>query len=345
MPVSLADLVLSDKHDLHPPSFVSSLKAVVKQSAKFVLDKSASEVVATLLRDDPDLVAKEVPHLRVPVNPMFVEVDVVTSAEVMGATTSSESDTVNGYLFSGDIVVIFARNVRKNAFIWPMAYLLHTAFDDAHPLSQQNYLRMAWSRGPLEKLDDAGRRSMLAHSPFLMRTHLEDTSFLNLLEESSGDLAMIASLLIHLNRPSVTVISNRVPSSRTFVRGHMVRTVPYTRLTFRSDSTVIIKAERASSRGRGLPPGYEVLRRRGSWVRDKVAMEYEAELGCQHQWAIADDFGFKPDNIRHRCQICGGKRWWRSEINKDPESEKSYLIRGVVPDHLGGTLQTKGKTS
>jgi hypothetical protein len=302
--------------------------ARMRQARKYVLSTEATRVVAELVRDDPGSIARVSTTVRAPHDLMWVEIDNPVFWETMNGRPGdlSTMDTRVGYLIDSDRAYCIASNREPpGACLWPMAYELHTPWsqqsrDYFQQISQLTPEEFLWGSSIYRLKDD--ERGLLGqnHSAGFLKLHpkLRGHRLTMILPEGTADLRNIVALLSVLSGELLEPVLGSVTASRrTFSGGRTVRLHEYTAVAHLRRR---VQEDRATSNQEPPPgplAGRVVDHRRGHWVHDGEARDYAAIAGCIHEWEAASDFGsIRVDNQRFRCRVCGGKRWWRSEIDR-----------------------------
>jgi hypothetical protein len=305
--------------------YPEGIKAV-HRAEKYVFDSRASELIGRAIHDHPELIAAIAPTVRAPHHATWVEVDNRAFWErANGYRGSPAMDARVGYLVVGDDVYCFADGPSAaGAVIWPVAYKLHVPWTDESRARIAGITRMnpddylwgsAANRLPPELLGSLADH----HSARLLKVKGGfDIADLNIpiLKEGSADLRNIVALLGALTGDLFSPTIVEISAKRTFSGGRSVRASAYRSVTH--------LVQRVYPPRSSPPQGAQgdrrgpVEHRRGSWVHDAVARSHGSAAGCSHAWLAADDFGSKatPNPQRFRCAECGGKRWWRSSIDR-----------------------------
>lgn len=314
-------------NNLVAPAVATALQTKIRSARRFVFDAAASERVATVVRDIPELIVRESQLARAPFDMTWIEYDAraywltVTQQHHVDMT----SDIRVGFLVDHNRVSVIAEG-QDGCGVFPFAYHLNTEWppeDQARFCHQMGILPPEidfWLWGSsANRFIERGETSLLRK----LRDHnmAECTmapryNASNLLDGGSGDLRTILALLLMLNRPSVVSYRNALPAARGWI-GNKMR-------PFMSHTTVSVSLDPVSTlRLIGTSAGDSVSRRRhevrGHYCHDKTARDYMLIAGCMHDWQACDEewtpwLNAPLDDVNHWiCRVCSGKRWWRKD--------------------------------
>jgi hypothetical protein len=141
-----------------------------------------------------------------------------------------------------------------------------------------------------------------------------------LVKETIGDLKNVVALMLLLNRPHLTEYRQSVPRALGWIGNKRKPLLDHTVVTIPIDARPVIRS--IGQPGVGEGPLRRRHRVRGTWCHNEEAREYAAIAGCIHEWqpdtAWRDDDPDDPDH--YKCEVCGGKRWWRVEHKRGSEA-------------------------
>lgn len=301
-----------------------------RNAHKYVLSESAAKLVATLIRNEPELIALAASTVKAPHDLMWVEWGNRPFWEVINGTAGDiQMDSTVGYLVDqGRAYCISSNDQLQGGCLWPFCYDLHRPWSDEDRNAFSNVTQtainlMLWGR-TITKLEPNQLEKLSAHhAPAILPIMLPNAnSFLkHVVRQGSGDLRNIVAILSVLNGDLMkTMTSSNRLRGRTFSGGKSIRLHDYVSVIHLHRTAHIDHTP-----GTGTPRG-PVETRRGHWVSNDVARSYAEIAGCRHVWTSTIYGDKRLNNPRFICTECGGKRWWRSEIT----SEKS-ATRRVVP--------------
>lgn len=381
-----SDLTLADrflayrneaKHRMFHDRTVEHMQRALRGAHRFILDRSAAERVAHIVRTVPDLLAREHQFARAPYDITWIEwpsfhywmelrKEDPEHYESLGSFGSIESaDYEVGYLIDhGRINVISAgtgpHGTNAKPLLTPNQYLLHTEWDaDAKNrfshlvgISPKNVDSLLWgsswnhlSPDEQARLTSLNTAEFLPLHPSIAGRFNEHGAMHSFLRGASGDLRTVIALLLVLNRPSITTYAHVGNRGRTIHRGKVLPLLSHTKVTISIDPVPILRLI-------GTPSGDSVARRRHEvrhhYKQDKAAREYAHIAGCVHEFRPADeewnwDDTTPIDEIKHWvCTQCGGKRWWVRTYHRGDESlghvhHDSYEVTAAGTENDEGT--------
>jgi hypothetical protein len=304
----------------------------LRKARRFVFDDAATERVARMCVNSPDLIADHSEFARAPFETTWIECNPYILHEVFrGHMPTTGEDTRIGFLFVGNTVYTGVKNAdtpqrRGSAVFLPQVYRLHQpmSFED----EQEACRLMGLSRMMLDSffwgvsynhLDPSRRRALRASHTlnwaFDQQRHMTDGVLSNMAQlGGAGDLRVIIALALMLIRPSMLKVIHEQAEERH-------RTIMGPR-TFFTHNVVTIKmrpeamVRRVCSTAR---KEYATKRRhevRGTYCHDRPAKSRT----CIHDWREIEP-------TQWQCVKCGGKRWWRKA------HERGDVKRGWVNKH------------
>jgi len=323
---------------------IDQLKRSVRAAHRFLLDDDASDRLADVIYEVPDLLAREQHFARAPFDITWIELTAMSFFDRLEFLhhrddkafhlTGDRGTTDNrlAFLIDHNRLMSFACGTRDepNSHCYPttLVYQLHTEwpiedqleFSARTMISRMQIGMLMWG-STWDRIDKDARRALRDNTMVEFLPTKQTPSPYNMtqvLQGGVGDLRTAIALLLMLNRPSITRY-RQVDRGRGFVRGKLK--------PFLSHSTVNISFDAAQVLSLiGTPAGDGVPRRRhevrGHFCHDKTAREYMRIAGCIHEWVATDrEWTPWPDAKEDEadnwiCSSCGGKRWWRHEHHR-----------------------------
>ena len=306
----------------------------VRQARKLVFDVEATERVASVVRDIPELILRESQFARAPFDLTWIEYDAAAYWEtLMGHPQNPDDNTVDtrvGFLIDHNRVNVVmegtSRETNGNG-LYPIAYHLNTEWpaEDQRRFAEFTHTSRlgldVWlwgstaqhfmdtgQTGLMRTLRDHNMAEWIGNPAYTLNVRRTD-----LLGGAQGDLRTVIALLLMINRPAVVQYKHTLPNARGFIRNKLL---PYLSHTVVSVSLDAVKTLRLI----GTPEGEAIERRRhevrGHYCHDHTAREYMRIAGCMHDWQPCDETWARSDaapaEVNHwTCGTCGGKRWWR----------------------------------
>jgi hypothetical protein len=299
----------------------------LKLAKHFVFDHQASEYCATLLKQEPRIVADAQDFAIPPFDRTYIEIDFKTWYRVLaGKEPDAHADTRTGYLIVKNEVHCLSE-ARDGVGLSPIAYRLNQPFtlqEEVQLVKQLETSRTAldlffWGESALaftriEHVDGRheahldhewqkeGLRSLRANHGFsihapssLSLPKLWDSFY----QGSAGDLRNIIGLLLFLNRTSKTHYETEVP----MLPGRWIGRKQATFLKHRVISFSVNPVPRLLKLAAG-----ESIRRRLHDVRGHLCHNEVARTNNHdHDWQESE-----ANHLKWFCS-CGGLRWWRKQ--------------------------------
>lgn len=351
----LADLVLAPqviKESIVHKSVVQRIQSRLQMAKRFRLDHAGTLRYADVIKRIPDLIARNQSFARAPYDIMWVEFQFEAFYKHINADWSKwddRGDRTMGFLIDHDRAYLMTCGAYdKTVAICPFSYELHSPSDSQTPYVEwqaaevpgsyklANSMDIFFWGHAFDHLSDEDRAALRNHHhmrPLPLITGDEKKVadiYGRLLSECVGDLRNIVTLLLLLNRPSLTSFKQDFARKQGFIRGKLRQ--------FLSHSTVTIDLDPIPTLCLlGTKDGDGVSKRRhevrGHWCHNQEAHDYAQIAGCIHEWrrdfSYIDDDPDRPDHWL--CASCGGKRWWRHEHYRGTAelgfNEKEYLVR------------------
>lgn len=310
----------------------------VRDARRFVLDDRAIERFAKVTRDIPDLIAKNLEFAHAPYDITWVEFEFPRFYEMVTGTRGDENcDSHVGYLYDhGTVSVVTGGTVTQPSLVpslSPFVYDLHVewSFEEQLAFAQS----MGTSRGQIDAFMWGGAFATIAEENHrALRDHVRIRSLLidriadqtsaiwDLMETSSGEVRNIVTLLLLLNRPSLTRYVMDVPSTRGWIRNKVRPFMAHTVVTIPLDPEPTLRLVGTSDDAGVTKRRHEV---RGHYCHNAEGRGQR----CEHVW-IADDTAVDTgrEGRRWRCNVpgCGGKRWWR-DAHARGDASKGFVVK------------------
>lgn len=286
----------------------------LRNARRFVFDHAATERMAMMCRDSPNMIADYTEFARAPYETTWIECEAATLFDVVRGFKHNkpDEDTRIGFLFCGDHVYTAVKNAtagnkKGTALFLPQVYHLHEGM--TFEQEQEVCRVLGASRMMIDSffwgssyagLDPSRRRSLRASNSltFAFDKPLPDGALSNMLTGGgAGDLRVIIALALLLVRPSmVKVIGGHAEErhrttmgQRTFFAHNVV--------TIKMNPDVLIRRITNSAR-------IEYAKRRRHDVSGTYCHNRAGRGQCVHDWQE-----FEP--LHWECAKCHGLRWWR----------------------------------
>ena len=346
----LADRFLATPRDANAPlvhpKALDQMRSGIMKAERFVLDVEASERIAQVVMDVPDLLVREHRFARAPYDVTWIEYDAFAywmtfrNADPKRYDANGEygdpetADKLVGFLIDhGRInVVSVGKEANSIAMVTPLQYRLHTEWPVADQLefarrsgcSRLGIDAFLWGSSmdnmPSDQwrlLRDYNAVEFVPTNPkydMLVERMMKDAGMVNSVRGAVGELRTIIAILLMLNRPSLMRYRNSVPSHRQWLKGKFRPFMSHTTVTVSLDAVAGLRLVGTSNDDPALRRRHRV---RGHYCHDQTARDYMRIAGCIHDWQDMDaDWhpwpDAPPDEVDHwLCGSCGGKRWWR----------------------------------
>ncbi len=334
-PLLLADRLISSPSRalLVKRHVVNTLQGKIRSAHKFVFAASATTKVAEVIRDVPDLLAREIGFARPPYDVTWIEMDSNAYAKVLLPGIRSHLAQF-GYLIDHGscYCVITDRSIEhgENALVIPVCYELHTPSDASNyfKLSDDQLDMIFWGVGH-DKLEPALRAKLRANhsvrllpiregSELIGATSLTDWLH-QLFDSTAGDLCNIITALLLLNRPSLTTFTT-VPRASGLVRGKVRTYFAHSTVTFLLDPLPTLRLLGTERESGVVKRRHEV---RGHYCHNENGRSRD----CVHEWDVDFHREDDPKDPDHwKCRTCGGKRWWRTEHHRG-SAEVGFVVK------------------
>jgi hypothetical protein len=350
---TLADRFLATAHGslatnyLQRPYF-EGLHRKVRAAHKFVFDEAAATRIAHVVRDVPELILREHEFARAPFDLTWIEYPHWKFWREVGNDPLNQDATADhtiGYLIDGNMVSVVTGGTVGDPNMAPLPQIFHYYLNTEWPPAVMDEFIQhgggtirgldAYLWGTLKHMDEETRanlrnRYMVALAP-IRHDHranqtrgLLDSSF----KGSIGETRNIVTMLLMLNRPTLTRHVGSPPTVRGFIKGKVAPFMNHTRVTIDIDAVPTMRLL-------GTPSGEGVPRRlhevRGHFCHNAEAHEYARIAGCQHEWVACDDLwtpmaATRISDANHWvCDVCGGKRWWKHEHERGDRRRGSVI--------------------
>ena len=322
---------------------LQAIQARVRAAHRFVLDAEAITRVATVVRDIPELLVREIEFARAPFDTTWIEFPHWVYWLTLNDTDDNgdpSADHTVGYLVEHNRVNVVSGGVRSDPLrgceLLPIQYDLNTEWP---PEAQREFAarsetsrlgidQFLWGSSYTE-IDPAYRRILRERNAVtFIKGRYTEHSMRSLIDASRGEMRTIIALLLMLNRPTVTRFANVLPG-RGFSRGKLMPYLSHTTVQVDFDAVRTLRLI-------GTPAGEGVPRRRhevrGHFCHDKTARDMMRIAGCVHQWHGADEHWTPipetPGEERHRwvCSECAGRRWWKTSHERG-DAGKGFVVK------------------
>lgn len=340
-PILADEFVRNQSRSLCSRDTVTRVQRRVKDARHFVLDDNAIKRLGEVCRDIPDLIFRESKFARAPYEVTWIEIPNMPLLweTIMRQTSDVDADKTLGFLIDHDSVYVISDSGR----LLPIYYELKVPWPEAsrHAFAERCGVSVveieAFSWGYMKDgLAIAGVTDPNSPQAALRSAHSIDVlplaKDLNLKKVvaalfvgGAGELRTLITLLLLLNRPTLTKYVQDVPHYRGFIKGKQQ--------TFFQHHVVTIDLDpQPTLHMLGTLEGESISRRRhevrGTWCHNYDAREY-AKIGCIHEWVADPDWIGQddPDDPDHwLCSVCEGRRWWRNEMTRG-DSSKGYVVK------------------
>jgi len=349
---------------------IKSLQARARQAHRFVFDNEASERVACVVRDIPDLVVRESQFARAPFDLTWIEYQADPYWMTVNAGkylhNYEDRDRRVAYLIDHNRVNVVSEALQiGHCDVFPIAYHLNTEWEVSDQIAFAETMRISrldidkWFFGATANMfreagDDESLRALRASNmaELLVRPEWASEVMVSptenerttrgraMMSGSSGDLRTIIAFLLMLNRPSIVRYDRSFRNSRGWVRNRPQPFLAHTTVKVSLDAAQTLKLI-------GTPRGDSVPRRRhevrGHYCHSKSARDYARIAGCVHQWRATlgpeDEWapwteGLPGEANHWVCAECGGKRWWRIASERG-DASKGFVVKDgyAVAEH------------
>jgi hypothetical protein len=357
----------SQEERFYHPAAVDQMQRAARKAVKFVLNEEATERVARVVLEVPDLLVREHQFARAPYDITWIEYpahiywqtlrnakpDAYDRQGKWGSQDTADH-TVAYLIDHGRVNTITSGTVAdpdSPVFITPLQYQLNTEwplrdqlrFTEMAHLSRLMLAAVMWG-STFDSLDKEDWRSlrdnnvmeMVPLNPKHPKANVLKDNLSDSLRGSVGDVRTVIALLLMLNRPSITKYRH-VEGTRGFVRGKS--------LAYMSHTVVDVSLDAATTlRNIGTPGETNIEKRRhevrGHYCHDETAREYARIAGCIHEYQPHDE-NWKPwpdapsDEVNHWiCAQCGGRRWWRKSHMRGSAIE-GFVVKDGYQVSLG----------
>jgi len=324
-----------------------------KPARVFVLDEKAVTMLAHVMRNTPELIARAQEFARQPYDRMWVELDARLLYRLMTGQTPdfvNGDDTIGYFYDHGEVWVVAGEGAMSS--VSPVAYKLHQPWSIESQLRTCRLLGTTRSQldaflwgSSLERwiptggtVDDAyqavvnlsdedseDRRALRAsHSVVLPPVSDMDRvgadKWLTLFSGSAGDLRNIITILLLMNRQGVTRYIHDRPLTRGWIGNKQRPYAAHNVVTIDVDPTPVL---RRIGMTRGVEAGLRRHEVRGHYRRDVTYREATAR-GCVH--AMEPDPTSDHPDLSYRCTVCSGKRWWVSQFERG-DAGKGFVAK------------------
>lgn len=342
---TLADRFLAarDKPTLVSEAANESIRNRIRGAKQFVLDDAAADHIGRLMRDVPDLLIPQMRFARAPFERAWIEFDAsVLWKAHNGAEPDDKADSALGVFIDGNSAyTVIGGTIGGGTtppVLSPIAYDLNTPWGDADdddpvrqriemsnaladlglsPLTLQHFY---WGR-MFPSAQAAGVR-LFEHS--LRILPLRDARLKSVLpslwDTANGELRNILTILLMLNRPSLTRVVREQAKGRGFIGNKLAPYFAHSVVTIDLDPKPALL--RLTAGAGGSKRRHEV---RGHWCHDAACRASP----CAHDWRPHPAYAGKDDPTdpdHWLCDNCGGKRWWRAEHARG-DAGKGFSIR------------------
>ncbi len=301
-----------------------TLVNALRASRRFVFDADATRRVGEVIRDIPEHIVRNSEFAVAPFDHMWIEFPFpILHETIAGKEPSEEAAERSAFLITQGLAIHVWGGRRMHEML-PIAYLLN---EPTPPDKEQEIAeRLGISRIGLDgffwgstwsRLDATERREIRSRHSVLLPAYASgrwsDSALAAYASESTGAFRNLITMLLMLNRPSITTFSD-VPSTRGFIRNKVRPFFSHTTVSIRLDPKPILL--RMGTRDEpGTPKRRHEVR--GHFCHDAAAKAGSARE-CVHEWVRTSDADSTmdrdgaPEDRRWRCAGCGGKRWWRT---------------------------------
>ena len=323
-PLLIDRFMASTHRSLVNRNVVDRIKGRLRAARRFVLDDEATRRYADVIETIPELIARHQRFARAPYDVTWIEFNFEQFwKQINKRPVDDTADQIVGFLIDhGRAYVLSGRHDDSRCSLTPFAYDLHTPWsvEDQLAFCTRNSMSgldaFFWGSA-YDKLDIRERESIRnLHRAFLLPMEINDptisTAILaGMAQETVGDIRNIITILLLLNRPSLTHYARYVPTHRGFIGNKLRAFFDHTVVSISIDPKPTLRLL-GSTQGEGVSRRRHEVR--GHYVHDRTARDYASIAGCIHEWQTdphPDDDPADPDHWK--CTVCGGKRWWRVE--------------------------------
>ena len=322
----LVDKILSfpygdNSNKILPKPFWETTRSNLQLAKRFVFDTQATEYCASLIREEPRIIADAQDFAIAPFDRTYIEIDFTSwYRTVTGNQPDANADTRLGYLIVKNEVRVLAESP-NGAAISPIVYNLNKPFSYDEELKSCEFLGISrmqldvfyWGESSFKKLQKTewqkeGIRSLRANHSFSIA--LSDKKVERFYESSAGDLRNIIALLLFMNRTSKTRYEKQVP----MLPGKWIGRKQSTFLKHKIISFSVNPIPKLIKLSAG-----ESIKRRLHDVRGHLCHNFEARTNHHdHDWIESTE------KHMHWYCACGGVRWWRKS------HVRGYEEQGIV---------------
>lgn len=345
---TLSDILITElgkpsqlEHTPQPPDLPKRLQHKIRMAEKFVFDRDASERVAIVLRDVPELIAENIQFARPPFDLCWIEYDSDVIFRMLNPDHYNPQDGTRdvkvGILIDHNRINVCSQTEEGALVIMPFAYHLNTEwpleeqlqFCDQFKISRLGIDIWLWGSAGSKFLNEGNTQYLRT----LRDTNMVECMFKNeelsykhaatIIGSTTGDFKNHVAMLLMLNQPSVTQYI-RVPSTRGWIRHKPRPFMKHTTIRMALDPVPKIRALSTNPGSGGLRRRHRV---RGHYCHNKAARQAIWHHTCEHQWQptnkrwelINVEVGDDVENWK--CGKCEGKRWWKEEHRRGHYSE------------------------